>query len=414
MAAWMRCGRNGLVSGGERAWLLGAGSKITAMALTWKQVATMNRFKQGVVRLRANWVYVIQAGLAAGLSYYVALHLFHHAEPFFAPMATVIVLSTTGGERFRRAFELVLGVSIGVGLGDVLIAFVGSGVWQIAVAVSLSIMLGTIADKGVLVANQASFAAVLIATILPPGTSGGADRMIDALVGGLVGIAVIALLPESPLRSGRREIANILGVAAQVQRQVAEALRNNDTDGIVDALVRARGTQGQINQMIAAANMGKETIQASPLLWAQRQRIRSMMRILNPVDNAMRNTRVLARRALVLCEDNDEVSGRQIQIIEQLAEVSEGLSNLYFGNSELSENAEIPRLVNNLKMIGSRTGLEVSEGKVLSAQVVLAQSRSLVVDLLQICGQSRRSAVEILSPTSMHPASVKEIWNDDL
>ncbi|MBG9263981.1 FUSC family protein [Corynebacterium diphtheriae] len=349
----------------------------------------MNRFKQGVVRLRANWVYVIQAGLAAGLSYYVALHLFHHAEPFFAPMATVIVLSTTGGERFRRAFELVLGVSIGVGLGDVLIAFVGSGVWQIAVA-------------------------VLIATILPPGTSGGADRMIDALVGGLVGIAVIALLPESPLRSGRREIANILGVAAQVQRQVAEALRNNNTDGIVDALVRARGTQGQINQMIAAANMGKETIQASPLLWAQRQRIRSMMRILNPVDNAMRNTRVLARRALVLCEDNDEVSGRQIQIIEQLAEVSEDLSNLYYGNSELSENAEIPRLVNNLKMIGSRTGLEVSEGKVLSAQVVLAQSRSLVVDLLQICGQSRRSAVEILSPTSMHPASVKEIWNDDV
>nr|WP_120492150.1 FUSC family protein [Corynebacterium lactis] len=374
----------------------------------------MNRFQQGLSRLRANWVYVIQAGLAAGLSYYVGLHVFGHAQPFFAPMATVIVLSTTGGERFRRAFELVLGVSIGVGLGDIFIAEVGSGVWQIAVAVSLAIVLGTIADKGVLVANQASFAAVLIATILPPGTSGGADRMIDALVGGLVGIAVIAIVPESPLRSGRREIAKILGIAAEVQREVAGALRSHDTDRIAEALLRARGTQGQINQMIAAANMGKETIQASPLLWAQRRRIQSLIRILNPVDNVMRNTRVMARRSLVLCEDKDEVSPRQIEIIEQLAEVSERLSALYQGTSEVSDSKELPGLIRRLKEIGSDAGVDVAEGKVLSAQVVLAQSRSMIVDLLQICGQSRRSAVETLAPSSAHPAPASEIWNDNI
>lgn len=374
----------------------------------------LNRFQQGISRLKANWVYVIQAGLAAGLSFYVGLHVFGHSQPFFAPMATVIVLSTTGGERFRRAFELVLGVSIGVGLGDVLIAQVGSGVWQIAVAVSLAIVLGTIADKGVLVANQASFAAVLIATILPPGTSGGADRMIDALVGGLVGIAVIAIVPDSPLRSGRREIAKILGIAAEVQREVAAALQDFDTDRIAEALLRARGTQGQINQMIAAANMGKETIQASPLLWAQRRRIQSLIRILNPVDNVMRNTRVLARRALVLCEDKDEVSARQIEIIEQLAEVSESLSVLYQGNSEVSDSNELPGLIRRLKEIGSDAGVDVAAGKVLSAQVVLAQSRSMIVDLLQICGQSRRSAVEILSPSSAHPAPASAIWNDNI
>ncbi|WP_046096350.1 FUSC family protein [Corynebacterium ulcerans] len=382
------------------------------MAPTWSETQRMNRFQQGWMRLRSNWIYVIQAGLAAGLSYWVGLHLFGHEQPFFAPMATVIVLSTTGGERFRRSFELVLGVSIGVGLGDVLIALVGSGVWQISVAVALSIVLGTVADKGVLVANQASFAAVLIATILPPGTSGGTDRMLDALVGGLVGIAVIALIPDSPLRSGRREIANILGVMVVVQRKVANALRTGDADAIADALVLARGTQGHINQMIAAANMGKETIQASPLLWAQRRRIRSMMRILNPVDNAMRNTRVLARRALVICEDQDEVSDQQIELIETLACVSERLSNLYFGTTEVSENAEVPKLVGILREAGARSGLDVAEGRVLSAQAVLAQTRSLIVDLLQICGQSRRSAVEVLAPTSEHPATVRKIWND--
>ncbi|CAB0522061.1 hypothetical protein CIP107503_01922 [Corynebacterium diphtheriae] len=27
------------------------------MTVTWKQMAAMNRFKQGIVRLRANWVF---------------------------------------------------------------------------------------------------------------------------------------------------------------------------------------------------------------------------------------------------------------------------------------------------------------------------------------------------------------------
>ncbi len=364
------------------------------MPNTWARIRGMSRLRQGLVRLSSNWLYVIQAGIAAGLAYLLGRQL-GHEQPFFAPMAAVIVLSTTGGERFRRSLELVIGVSLGVGLGDLLIATVGTGPWQIAVAVMASIAVATVIDRGVLLANQAAFAAVLVATILPPGTSGGTFRMVDAFIGGVVGLAVMAVVPESPLRSGRREIAKIMGITGQVLHQVSDAAARADDEAIAAALRDARGTQGQINAMIAAANSGKESLNVSPLLWTQRHRIQSLIRILNPVDNAIRNTRVLARHARHLAELGYTPSGEQLHLLHRIATVSDRLSELYFGQG--NESTEIPILSKELQEIGARAGRDVALDRILPAQVMLGQTRALIVDLLQICGLSRESAMEALA-----------------
>lgn len=327
----------------------------------WKQ-RVVNRITAGWQRLKDSWLYIIQVAIAAGLSYWFALEIVGHQQPFFAPMATVIVLSTTGGERFRRAVELVVGASLGVGLGDLLIIWVGTGFWQIALVVGLAITLGKLLDKGVLLANQAAFGAVLIATILPPGSSGGLDRMVDAFVGGMVGLLVIAMFPESPLRHGRKEIAMLMGVTAKVLDEVALALKSGDTDAIRVALQDARGTQGGINNMIAAAKAGEENLSVSPLLWRQRRKIRSLKRILHPVDNAIRNTRVLARRALTLSEDNDTVSEQQVAIIAELADISYRLQELFIGTDK--DHQEMPELVKRLRRLGAQAGLTVAEGRV--------------------------------------------------
>lgn len=369
-----------------------------------------HRIAEGLARLKAHWIYALQAGLAAGLAYWASMTIFGHIQPFFAPMAVIIVLSTTGGERFRKSVELIVGCAIGVGLGDLLISVVGPGIWQISIGVIAAVLLGITIDKGPLVANQAAFASILVATILPPGTEGGFNRMIDALVGGIVGLIVISVFPESPLRAGRREIAKILGIAATVLHETAESLRTHDAARIQAALQKARGTQGGINDMISAAKTGQEAVRISPLLWRQRRRLKSMIRILHPVDNCIRNTRVLARRALILVEDADTVSNEQIDIIEELAAVIEQLQAIFHGKD--AEHTALPRLVKKLRYIGAQAGLEVAEGRVLSAHMILGQSRSIIVDLLQICGLSRKSAQAVLRPTSQHPAQPPEIWED--
>lgn len=365
-----------------------------------------------LLRVRSRLLFILQSAIGAGIAYWVAAELFEHARPFFAPMACVIILGLTGGDRIKRAVELTLGAALGVGLGDLLIMQIGSGYWQIFIVVLTALTVASFVSKSGLVSNQMSTGGILIATILPPGGGGGPDRMVDAFIGGVVGILVIALLPSSPLRAGRQEVANVLGIASSVLDDVADALRNKDAKALNETLSAIRNSQTDVDKLKTAATSGREQASISPFQWSNRGRIRSLFRILPPVDNAIRNSRVLARRALVLTQDGDQVSADQIEIIEEIAAIALSLSDLYERHREVSEATEIPDLVRRLRLLGSRVGTEVAEGRVLSAQVILAQSRSIIVDLLQVCGMSRESAVAVLVPTSESPAYPPEVWVD--
>ena len=53
-------------------------------------------------RVRAGLLFAAQAAVAAGLSWLIANDLLHHARPFFAPIAAVIALNVSVGQRLRR------------------------------------------------------------------------------------------------------------------------------------------------------------------------------------------------------------------------------------------------------------------------------------------------------------------------
>ena len=147
-----------------------------------QKVRPRTRFLHAVARVRSRWMLIVQATLAAGLAYWFALEVLGHPNPFFAPMAAFISLNVmTAGPRLKHSVELVLGASLGVGIGDVIISILGSGIWQLTVGVFVAMIIGVFVGRGPLVVNQAASSAVLIATIIPPGTAGSYYRMIDAL-----------------------------------------------------------------------------------------------------------------------------------------------------------------------------------------------------------------------------------------
>lgn len=366
-----------------------------------------------LLRVRSRLLFIVHSAIGAGVAYWIAVEVIKHGQPFFAPMSAVIILGLSGGDRIKRATELTLGCALGVGLGDLLIMQIGTGYWQIFVVVGLALLVASFVSPAPLVSNQMAIGGILIATMFPPGDGGSIDRMIDAFIGGGVGILVIALLPSSPLDAGRHQVANVLGIAASVLEDVAASLKAKDAAKLNNALEALRKSQASVNKLETAASSGKEATTVSPFLWGDRARVRSLYRILAPVDNVIRNARVLARRAVVLTEDNDTVSDEQIHVIEEIADIALRLSDLYEHHKEISEALEIPELVNRLRQLGSEVGEDIAEDRVLSAQVILAQSRSIIVDLLQICGMSRESAVAVLVPTSESPAYPPELWDDE-
>jgi uncharacterized membrane protein YgaE (UPF0421/DUF939 family) len=71
---------------------------------------------------------LVQAALAAGLSRFVAAHLFGHRAPLLAPVAAIVSIDMTVGQRLRRAIELIVGAGVGLGVGALLICVGNPGV----------------------------------------------------------------------------------------------------------------------------------------------------------------------------------------------------------------------------------------------------------------------------------------------
>ncbi|MCG7292514.1 FUSC family protein [Corynebacterium afermentans] len=366
-------------------------------------------------RVRKRLLPILQIGLAAGLAYFLARDVAGHPRPFFAPISVVIIIGMTGGDRVSKSLDMALGCILGVLVGDLIFYRLGDGGWQIAVIVAGSLLIASFLSSSILVNNQAAIGAILIATIMPPDAEvTGIDRTVDAIIGCLVALATIALIPQAPMQSARAEVSKVLGIMSSVLDDVSDGLRDNDPASIDEALDLIRGTQTGIDDLAAAIKAGQETSRVSPFLWGTRRYINSLARVIPPVDNAVRTTRVLARRAGVLADDNDSATSAQIQLLDTLSQVCLELSEVYDVNSRVTQATVIPKCVNELRQAAQEAGMDViPEDGVLSAYAVLAQTRSLIVDLLMVCGMSNESALAALAPTSKTPKVEPEAFDFD-
>ncbi|GAA0226460.1 aromatic acid exporter family protein [Saccharothrix mutabilis subsp. mutabilis] len=337
---------------------------------------------------------IVQAALAAGLSWFVATTVVGHAHPFFAPIAAVVCLGVSLGQRLRRVVELVVGVSVGVGVGDVLISVIGSGPWQIALVVALAMSTAVLLDGGAVIALQSGSSAVLVATLLPPSAGGGLDRMVDALVGGLVGLAVAALLPANPLTVAHRQGKAVFGELATALRGVADAVADGDAVQAAGVLARLRDSQEAVDDFRTALQTGGEIATIAPIRWRKRGDLKRYEAVAAPVDYALRNTRVLARRALAALRDNEKMPAVLPDVLRQYASAVEVL------RAELARGEEPRRARAAVRDAAAVATARQLGGEGFSTKVVLAQVRSVAVDLLQATGLTRAEAVEALPPLS--------------
>lgn len=352
--------------------------------------------------MRASAFPVLQCALAAGLAWFVANDLFHHHNPFFAPIAAVVSLGLSLGARVRRSFELIVGVTVGIGVGDAIISLIGTGAWQIFLVVVLAMVTAIFLDGGPIISIQAANSAVLVATLIPPQQGGGLDRMLDALIGGLVGLVVVTLVPVHPVLRARKNAADILGTASEVLQLVADGLVANDPKPIESALKKARASQAAIDGLRSSLSGGREVSRLSPLYWGSRPRFERMAAAADPIDNAMRNIRVLARRSLSLVRDDEILDPRLVDEVEKLAHAVDVLRRVVLADpGQQPDRAEAARVLRSVA-VGARPELVENAG--ISAIVVFAQIRSLIVDLLQVAGLSRISAIATLPPTVPNPA----------
>src|SRR5919107_4428322 len=116
-------------------------------------------FRAGVERLRVNGWPVVQTAVAASVAYFLAVIVIGHEQPFFAPVAAVICLGVTLGQRWRRAVELVFGVAVGLTVADLLVLVIGTGAARIGAVVLLAMAAAVFFGARPLLVNQAAISA---------------------------------------------------------------------------------------------------------------------------------------------------------------------------------------------------------------------------------------------------------------
>ena len=69
-------------------------------------------------RVKAAFTRVLAATAAAALSYWLARGLLHQPQPIFAAITAIICLAPGIPSHFRQALNLLIGVSVGIVVGE--------------------------------------------------------------------------------------------------------------------------------------------------------------------------------------------------------------------------------------------------------------------------------------------------------
>src|SRR3984885_15088987 len=181
---------------------------------------------EGLKRIRSVWFNLLQTSVAAGLAWYVAHDVLAHPQPFFAPIAAAVSLSTSNVLRAQRAIQMIVGVTLGIGTGALVQGLLGPGTLSITLAALFALLAAVFIGQGyigqgMMFANQTVVSSILVLALYRSGV--GWERIDDALIGGgLAVVFAVLLFPANPLVVLRSARIGVLGTLRGVLVRTAD------------------------------------------------------------------------------------------------------------------------------------------------------------------------------------------------
>jgi len=333
---------------------------------------------------------VAQCAVAAGVAWWLASDVFGHSAPFFAPVAAVVSLGTSYGQRLRRVAEVTVGVALGVFGADLLVQAIGSSGWAIALVVGLAMSVALLLDNGQVFVIQAAVQSIVI-TALVPAPAQAFTRWTDALIGGAVALVAATVVPAAPLRRPRQQAARVSRKIRDLLQAAADVMTTGEVEPALELLAEARATDHLIRELQAAAEEGLDVVASSPFRIRHASGLRKMADLVEPLDRALRSTRVLVRNCAVAAYRRQPVPHPYAVITAELAAAAEVVATEL--DAQRMAVAAQPALI----AVGMATG-EVERSDDLTSEVILAQIRSVVADLLLLSGMDPIEATDALPP----------------
>jgi uncharacterized membrane protein YgaE (UPF0421/DUF939 family) len=346
----------------------------TAIVTGWRRRIDPRR---GLRRVQGSSIAILQIVVATTGAYAFAYYVLGHHAPLLAATVCVSSLGLVRDARPRRVFETVLGMLLGILVAELLLIVAGSGWWQLAIGLGMTLVVARF------ISPQASFAiaaAIQGMIVMVIAVEAPFLRLLDGVVGGIAALLVTALIPRTLQRDEPRHGIAVYRAMDSALGTLSQALRRGDRMRAERGLEKARGLQELVDSWSTSLDSAMAIARISPFLHRHRSELQRHERIRQYTDLATRNIRVVARRAVYLSDDG---LARPVaaDLLSELARAAQMVSD------SLTDISLEPVAREAVRAVAVRLDpARLLPGASLGDQNLIAAMRPLAVDLLTATG----------------------------
>lgn len=213
-----------------------------------------------------------QATAAAAVAWLIANAVHAKDRPFFAPIAAVVALTAPRGQRGMKAVQLLIGVFLGIVVGEIVVALMGAGYGRLAVAAFVALCgAAAIGDKRIAL-TQAGTSAIL--TVIASNGRAGWQRLLDAAIGGIVALTFTQIIfsPEPVALMREAETDALKGIARGLT-ETENALRGTNPPTVESAMTTLLLLPAQLHELARLREVGSRMARRSALWRVQRTEV---------------------------------------------------------------------------------------------------------------------------------------------
>lgn len=239
---------------------------------------------------RAPIIQVVKSTAAAVGAWFVCILIYPEQIPIFGAIAALITVQENVSQSLTRGIERVIGVLIGVTVALGAAALFGATSWLFIVAILVSITVGWVLRMSSGSTNQIAITALLMIALGGTSMVYGIERIIETLIGAIIGVAINALIVAPIKINPAREAINTLGYEASIALDnLANALaKPRDQVWLNEMILNARLLLAQRNKITQLKAKAYESLQLNPRgqrFRAQLEQDEKLLRRLDPIVN---------------------------------------------------------------------------------------------------------------------------------
>lgn len=215
---------------------------------------------------RAPLLQVAKSALATIAAWLIAGALIPGQPPVFAAIAALLVVQPSLNQSLTKAIERSIGVIAGVVIASILGIALGGGTWVILLATVVALVIAWALRMTPPTANQVAITALLVLTLGTATPTYALDRILETLIGALIGMLVnLALVPPVVVTPARDSVLAFGDELATSLERLATSLESPQTpEQLNELMLQARLMRPMRDAADAAIAVAAESLTLNP------------------------------------------------------------------------------------------------------------------------------------------------------